>query len=51
VFDYDELVRDPEHLSRLRAEYDSGDHIHPNPAGYKAMADSIPVSVLKGTAK
>ena len=51
VLDFDELVRDPEHPLRLRAEYDSGDHIHPNPAGYKAMADSIPVSALKGAAK
>ena len=51
VFDFDELVRDPEHPSRLRAVYDSGDHIHPNPAGYKAMADSIPASVLKGATK
>jgi len=46
VFDFDELVRDPGHPSQLRAAYDSGDHIHPNPAGYKAMAESIPSSLL-----
>jgi lysophospholipase L1-like esterase len=48
ILDFDELVRDPEHPSRLRAVYDSGDHIHPNPAGYKAMADSVPLTVLRG---
>ena len=46
VFDFDELVRDPEHPSRLRAAFDSGDHIHPNPAGYKAMADAIGLYLL-----
>ena len=48
IFDFDALLRDPEHPSRLRKEFDSGDHIHPNAAGYKAMADSIPLSALRG---
>jgi lysophospholipase L1-like esterase len=26
---------------RLLPAYDSGDHLHPNDAGYQAMADSI----------
>jgi hypothetical protein len=26
--------------------YDSGDHLHPNDAGYKAIANSIDVSTL-----
>ena len=51
VFDFDELVRDPDRPSRLRAVFDSGDHIHPNPAGYKAMADAIPLFLLKGKQK
>jgi len=46
VIDFDQIVRDPDHPSRLRAVYDSGDHIHPNPAGYKAMAESIPLSLF-----
>ena len=49
VIDFDAVVRDPDHPVRLRSGFDSGDHIHPNPAGYKAMADSIKVSELKGT--
>lgn len=48
IFDMDALVRDPEHPTRLQKAFDSGDHIHPGPAGYKAMADSIPLSALRG---
>jgi lysophospholipase L1-like esterase len=48
IFDFDALLRDPAHPSRLQEAYDSGDHIHPSPAGYKAMADSIPLSRLRG---
>lgn len=47
IVDFDSLLRDPDHPSRLRAEYDSGDHIHPSPAGYQAMANSIPVQLLR----
>lgn len=48
VIDFDEVVRDQGHRARMLTAYDSGDHIHPNPAGYKAMADSIPLSILRG---
>jgi lysophospholipase L1-like esterase len=41
VLDFDFVTRDPTHPTRLLPSYDSGDHIHPNYAGYKAMADSI----------
>jgi lysophospholipase L1-like esterase len=46
VVDFDKLTADPAHPERLRAEYDSGDHLHPSPAGYRAMADAIPLDVL-----
>ncbi len=46
VFDFDALVRDPDRPTHLRKAYDSGDHIHPNAAGYKAMADSISLAKL-----
>jgi lysophospholipase L1-like esterase len=48
IFDFDALLRDPAHPSKLKEAYDSGDHIHPSPAGYKAMADSISLSRLRG---
>ena len=46
VLDFDAVVRDPEHPDRLLAAYDSGDHLHPGPAGYKAIGDSVPLSLF-----
>jgi lysophospholipase L1-like esterase len=51
IIDFDEALRDPEHPARVRQEYDSGDHIHPNAAGYQAMADLIPLNLLGGEQK
>lgn len=42
VIDFDVVVRDPEHPDRLRPAYDCGDHLHPSPAGYKAMGEAVP---------
>jgi lysophospholipase L1-like esterase len=47
VIDFDAVTRDPEHLTKFRPDFDSGDHLHPNDAGYKAMADSIDPSLFK----
>ena len=47
VIDFDSAVRDPSHPSRFLPMYDSGDHLHPNDAGYKAMADAIDLSLFK----
>ncbi len=47
VFDFDAAVRDPNHPSQFREDYQSGDHLHPSAAGYKAMADVIDLSVLR----
>jgi len=47
VLDFDSVTRDPVHPDRLLPAYDCGDHLHPSPAGYKAMADSIPLSLFK----
>ena len=33
-------------MMRLRAEYDSGDHLHPGEAGYKAMGDAIDLKLF-----
>nr|WP_068092160.1 SGNH/GDSL hydrolase family protein [Novosphingobium rosa] len=48
VVDFDSAMRDPAQPSRLRPAYDSGDHLHPSPEGYRAMAQSIPLSVFSG---
>ena len=41
VIDFDAVMRDPDHPRRMKAEFDSGDHLHPSPAGYRAMGRSI----------
>lgn len=46
VIDFDQVVRDPLHPDRLLPAYDSGDHLHPSPAGYKAMGESVPLSLF-----
>ncbi len=46
VIDFDALTRDPANPKRLRSEFDSGDHVHPNDAGNRAMADAIDVSTF-----
>jgi len=48
VIDFDAAVRDPNHPARFKTDFDSGDHLHPNDAGYEAMADAIDLSLFKG---
>lgn len=47
VVDLDAATRDPEHPARLKREYDSGDHIHPNDAGNQAMADTFDLRIFR----
>lgn len=44
--DFDAAVRDPAAPSRLADAFDSGDGLHLSPAGYRAMADAVPVAAL-----
>lgn len=44
VIDFDEVIRDPAHPSRLLPAFDCGDHIHPNDNGYRAMAEAVDLS-------
>jgi lysophospholipase L1-like esterase len=46
VVDFDRALRDPARPSRLRPAFDSGDHLHPNSAGYRAMARAVPLARL-----
>lgn len=46
VIDFDAVVRDPAQPTKLRADWDSGDHIHPNDTGYQAMADAVSLNTL-----
>ena len=45
--DFDKALRDPSKPDWFLPEYDSGDHLHPSPAGYRRMAMEIPEALLK----
>jgi len=47
VIDFDKLLRDPSHPSRLLPAYDGGDHVHPNDFGYRVMAEAIDLSLFR----
>ena len=47
VIDFDAALRDPADPQRLRAAYDSGDHLHPNDAGMAAMAAVVPLRLFR----
>jgi lysophospholipase L1-like esterase len=46
VADFDKATQDPANPTHFNPAYDSGDHLHPKDAGYKAMADSIDLSLF-----
>jgi len=46
VLDFDAALRDPADPQRLRAAYDSGDHLHPNDAGMAAIAAAVPTHIF-----
>ncbi|GAA2421839.1 GDSL-type esterase/lipase family protein [Streptomyces coeruleofuscus] len=50
VVDFDQALRDPYDPRRLRADYDSGDHLHPSDKGYARMAEVFDLESLKGSA-
>lgn len=47
VIDFDAVMCDPEDKTKMKAEYDSGDGLHPGPAGYKAMGEAIELSLFE----
>ncbi len=51
VIDFDALVRDPAHPTRFLPKYDSGDHLHPGDAGYRAMGEAIDPTLFGETAR
>jgi len=51
VIDFDRVVRDPRHPDRLLPAYDCGDHLHPSPAGYRAMAAAIPLALFESRSR
>ncbi|OJJ44710.1 hypothetical protein ASPZODRAFT_722770 [Penicilliopsis zonata CBS 506.65] len=49
VVDFDRVLSDPLVPYGLASEYDSGDHLHPNQRAFQALADAIPLDLLKGS--
>lgn len=47
VIDFEAVVRDPADPLKYRAEFDSGDHLHPNDLGYKAIGDAIDLDLFR----
>ena len=45
--DFAGMIGDPAAKSQLGKAYDGGDHLHPNVAGYQAMADGFPLNVFE----
>ena len=46
VVDFDKAMRDPTHPNQLSPACDSGDHLHPSPAGYRVMGEAIPLGLF-----
>ncbi|HEX5110627.1 MAG TPA: SGNH/GDSL hydrolase family protein [Vicinamibacterales bacterium] len=47
VIDFDKVTRDPANPLRFLPAYDSGDHLHPGDAGYKAMGEAVDLGLFK----
>lgn len=46
VIDFDRVMRDPARPSALLPAYDGGDGLHPGIAGYRAMAEAVPLALF-----
>ncbi|WOI54163.1 SGNH/GDSL hydrolase family protein [Parvularcula sp. LCG005] len=49
VLDFDAAVDDPAAPGQLNPEYDEGDGLHLSPAGFKALADAVPLELFTAT--
>jgi lysophospholipase L1-like esterase len=47
VIDFDAVLRNPDHPTRLLPSFASEDNLHPNDLGYRAMADAIDLAIFK----
>jgi lysophospholipase L1-like esterase len=47
VLDFDRATRDPDRPGHLLPALDTGDHLHLNPAGYRALADAVPARLFR----
>ncbi len=47
AIDFDAALRDPSTPARLAPQYDSGDHLHPGPAGHEAMGNAVDLALFR----
>ena len=47
VIDFDAATRDPAHPLQFLPAYDSGDHLHPADAGYRAMGEAVDLRLFQ----
>ena len=47
VIDFDKMTQDPANPTMFLPAYDSGDHLHPKDAGYKAMGEGIDLKLFE----
>jgi lysophospholipase L1-like esterase len=46
VIDMERAVADPADPKQIRPEYDTGDHLHPNETGHRAMAEAVDLNLF-----
>ena len=47
VIDFDAITRDPANPQQFLPAYDSGDHLHPGDAGYRAMGEAVDLGLFR----
>jgi lysophospholipase L1-like esterase len=47
VIDFDRAVQSTTDPLAMNPDFDSSDHLHPNDAGYQAMANAIDLSLFR----
>jgi lysophospholipase L1-like esterase len=47
VIDFASAIADPANSQRMNPKYDSGDHLHPGPAGHEEMGNAIDLALFR----
>lgn len=47
VIDFASAISDPANPQRMNPKYDSGDHLHPGPAGHEAMGNAVDLALFR----
>lgn len=47
VVDFDKFIQNPSNPAQLASQYNSGDYLHPNVAGYQYIANQFPLDIFK----